>query len=285
MTTPHPLRHLEELEERLNNQSGYTGTARWMIPYADFLTILLGFFLVLFAMVKMENQTLATEAEKALSSLGAAQQQAQEASQKLTLLIEHLKKQNLDPNKLIEAATQRAAMVQAQQTDATLEDLEESLLRELKLSGQQVTVSQDGRGLVISFQERIFFAPGEAKLSSPAEKTLDQLSEVLKKTRHPIRVEGHTDNTPIKTTQFPSNWELSTARSTTIVKSLIEKHGFPPKRLSAAGYGEFYPLADNSTIEGKQKNRRVDIVLLNPLSGLSTAGSDKTSSPPKKPAP
>ncbi|MBY0403226.1 MAG: OmpA family protein, partial [Cyanobacteria bacterium] len=120
--------------------------------------------------------------------------------------------------------------------------------------------------LIISLKEGVLFEPGTASLSPKAQKTLDHLAKVLKKMSRPIRVEGHTDNTPIATKQYPSNWELSTSRATHIIKYFITQHHFPANKLSAAGYGEFKPITNNSTIEGKQKNRRVDIVVLNPQS-------------------
>ncbi len=244
----HPMRKLEELENEMEDGHGYTSTSRWMIPYADFLTILLGFFIILYASVVKENQQLAQAETK-------AQQQA--------VMENPVKKSETEVEKQIES----------------LQNLENDINQKLQIDGHQVKVSADPRGVVISFQEKIFFAPGQATLSPQAERTLDKLASVLKQTSHPIRVEGHTDNTPIQTTYFPSNWELSTARATKIVRSLVERHSFPPQRLSAAGYGEFYPVADNSTIEGKQKNRRVDIVLLNPQPSADQAGRSESGSP------
>jgi chemotaxis protein MotB len=121
---------------------------------------------------------------------------------------------------------------------------------------------------VISLKDSILFTAGNADLSPAARHTLDgliqQLHAALGGQSRPIRVEGHTDNSPIATSKYPSNWELSTARATTIVRFLVASHHFQPQLLSAAGYGEFKPVKDNSSIEGKQKNRRVDIVVLKP---------------------
>lgn len=255
--SPHPLRQLDMLDDSLNTPTGYTGTARWMIPYADFLTLLLGFFIILFAYIQSENNSLAEMAAQAEYELAQAHSRLE--------AMEQQQPKQPQPEEATAILMQAIALDPAQQLPAG--SLESSLAQQLSLDGHQVTIREDARGLVLSFQERIFFEPGKASLTPKALKTLDKLAGVLLKTNHPIRVEGHTDNTPIKTALFPSNWELSTARATTIVRHLIEKHRFPPQRLSAAGYGEHAPLAKNSTIEGKQKNRRVDIVLLNPLSG------------------
>lgn len=264
MNGSHPLRTLEELHDSLELQSGYTGTSRWMIPYADLMTLLLGFFLAFFAITQANTST--TNPAKAKPATAFSTSKLEEKSGPDTSdMASHLLKKTADE-----------ALAVSSPLSEDMKSLEETLLKELNLKGQQITVSQDSRGLVISFQERIFFAPGQATLSPKAQQTLDKLASVLLPTAHPIRVEGHTDNTPIKTSKFPSNWELSTSRATVIVRHLIEKHHFPPHRLSAGGYGEFAPLADNSTIEGKHKNRRVDIVLLNPIAGLSQPDSEAT---------
>jgi chemotaxis protein MotB len=144
--------------------------------------------------------------------------------------------------------------------------LQHQLQTKLKL--KDVAVRYQQRGLIISLKDSILFPPASADLSPRAKQTLSQVIQELRTSMgselRPIRVEGHTDNTPIHTAQFPSNWELSTARATSIVRYLVTSDQFPPDKLSAVGYAEFKPLNDNSTIEGKQKNRRVDIVVLRP---------------------
>lgn len=210
----------------------YTGSQRWMIPYADFLTVLLGVCLVLFSLNQSQVQKNAEQKAQTETTQGATQ-----LAQQLTA---------------------------AAGNPSEPKDWENTLAEELGLEKQQITMRQEGRGLVLSFQERLFFAPGEAELSPQALTTLTKLAGLLAPLHCTIQVEGHTDNTPIHTAAYPSNWELSVARAARIVQGLIQYHQIRPERLSAAGYGEFHPLADNSTIQGKQKNRRVDIVLLNP---------------------
>jgi len=108
---------------------------------------------------------------------------------------------------------------------------------------------------------------------------LDNITEAIRKYSNSIRIEGHTDNVPIKTAQFPSNWELSTARATNIVHYLVDAHEFPPEKLSAIGYGEYRPIADNSSEEGRQKNRRVDVVV---LSSAGEQGEPMRGLPPEE---
>jgi chemotaxis protein MotB len=118
------------------------------------------------------------------------------------------------------------------------------------------------RGLVISLKDTEFFDSGKANVRAKSMYLLDNISAAISRYSNSIRIEGHTDNVPIKTSQFPSNWELSTARATNIVRYLVDAHEFPPERISAIGYGEYRPIADNSVEEGRQKNRRVDVVVL-----------------------
>jgi chemotaxis protein MotB len=229
----HLFRKLETLERELES-TVHTGHSRWMVPYADLLTLLLGLFLVLFASSKMELRKL--NAEKKLLS--------------------------------------KPAVTAAPLSKNSMKPVPDALPQKLKsaLHMQGVVVKEQDRGVVISLKDSILFAPGSAELSPKAKQMLNRLSDQLRlamdgKTR-PIRVEGHTDNTPITTSRYPSNWELSTARATNIVRYLIAGKRLPADKLSAAGYGEFKPVAQNSSIEGKHKNRRVDIVVLNENTAL-----------------
>jgi chemotaxis protein MotB len=117
-----------------------------------------------------------------------------------------------------------------------------------------------------------FYESGSAELRSSSKDAIDRLVQALKTRTESLRVEGHTDNIPIHTSLFDSNWELSTARASEFVKVLITRYQFSPTRLSAAGFAEFHPVASNQSAEGRASNRRVDIVILNP----SIFGSGKT---------
>jgi chemotaxis protein MotB len=125
-----------------------------------------------------------------------------------------------------------------------------------------ITVSSQERGLVISLKDTLLFASGSDQLNPEARKIIKQLGNSLLAIPNHIRVEGHTDNLPIKNARIPSNWELSTLRATTVLHVLQGEVGIPPERLSVSGYGEYRPLASNDTPENRAKNRRVDIVIL-----------------------
>jgi len=121
-------------------------------------------------------------------------------------------------------------------------------------------------GLVVSLREIGFFDSGSAAIKPGAEAALARIANILQEHSCSVRIEGHTDNVPIHTSQFASNWELSTARATGLVRTLVEQHGISAERLSAAGYAEFHPAASNDTAKGRQLNRRVDVVILTSVS-------------------
>jgi chemotaxis protein MotB len=116
--------------------------------------------------------------------------------------------------------------------------------------------------LVISLREAGFFASGSAAPQPQTVATLRQIAVSLSRKPYDLRIEGHTDNVPIHTAEFSSNWELSTARATTIARMMLALKAIPPDRLSAAGYAEFHPVASNDTVEGRSENRRVDLVVM-----------------------
>jgi chemotaxis protein MotB len=123
-----------------------------------------------------------------------------------------------------------------------------------------LTLGRDG--LVISLRESGFYESGSALPDPHAKSTLDEVAAKVAATPYDIRIEGHTDNVPIHTSQFASNWELSTARATQLVKIFIVDYKLAPARLSAAGFAEYHPVAGNDTAEGRSQNRRVDIIVL-----------------------
>jgi len=141
----------------------------------------------------------------------------------------------------------------------------EALVKTKKMDSN-VHTRMESRGLVVSLGEGGFFASGSDVLKPEGRQLLDSLAENFSAVDNQIRIEGHTDSVPIRTTRFPSNWELSTARATTIISYLVQTYGIDPDKLSAAGYGEFRPITANDTLDGRARNRRVDIVVLNSAS-------------------
>lgn len=143
-------------------------------------------------------------------------------------------------------------------------DYDEELIKEIEVTlreFQGATVKAQKRGLVITLPDIFLFNSGSAELNKDANKVLDKLAETLRKMGGKISIEGHTDNVPIQSEKIKSNWELSTLRALSVLQYLIDS-GIAPERLSATGFGEYQPIADNNTEEGKAKNRRVEIVII-----------------------
>jgi chemotaxis protein MotB len=151
-----------------------------------------------------------------------------------------------------------AAEVQSlQNTEAAIQ---KALDPEIQKSEVTMTMRRDG--LVVSLKELGFFDSGSATIRPDSLNAISRLAEVLKQRLEDIRVEGHTDNIPIHNSHFASNWELSTARATEIIRLLMTQFSFPAERLSAAGYAQFHPVTSNDTPSGRAQNRRLDIVIL-----------------------
>lgn len=234
---------------------------RWLVSYADFITLLFAFFVVLFATAKADQQKqmqMAQAIDAAFKSLGIFPDSTRNPARNL----------NQAYGKEPAAMPMNIVMGEDVLAPAKVKDDLESLRRDLeqRLSNQvaQHTVSiQMGRdGLVISLREAGFFDSGAATPRQETLSTLRQIAASLYRTPYDLRVEGHTDNVPIHTASFDSNWELSSARATRIARLFLELRAIPADRLAAAGYAEFHPVASNATPEGRAANRRVDLVVL-----------------------
>jgi chemotaxis protein MotB len=233
---------------------------RWLVSYADFITLLFAFFVVLFATAKADQkkQTAMAEAiDSAFKSLGIFPDAAKRPAQ------------NSHPGGAEPAAMpMNIVMGEDVLSPARVKDDLDALRRDLqqRLSNQvaqhTVSIQMGHDGLVISLREAGFFDSGSATPRKETLATLRQIAASLSRSPYDLRVEGHTDNVPIHTPDFDSNWELSAARATRIARLFLELRAIPPDRLSAAGYAEFHPVASNATAEGRSENRRVDLVVL-----------------------
>ncbi|WP_260704586.1 flagellar motor protein MotB [Edaphobacter flagellatus] len=231
---------------------------RWLVSYADFITLLFAFFVVLFASSQSDK--------KKQSQVAAAMQSA---FTPLGIFESHSKTPPIADNSFAPSQTKPAAIplpmppvgsTHLEETEARIH----RLLRTQSASGGippgSVTTHMTPEGLVISLNEIGFFASGSAEVRVASMAMLTALATTLPNA--PVRVEGHTDNVPIHNDQYPTNWELSTARATAIARLLLERSNIQPTNLAAAGYAEYHPVASNATEEGRSQNRRVDIILL-----------------------
>ncbi|TSK04513.1 MAG: OmpA family protein [Geobacter sp.] len=231
---------------------------RWLVSYADFITLLFAVFVTLYAM----SQTDKKKAEEVLASMRESfGYSTTSAGAKPTVIDAGSMSVIPSMHKMTQAPKRGKSHGSEQDFRATKASIEAYLM---KVGAQnKVTVSVTQRGLVVSLKEAGFFDSGSATLRSGSYALLNDVVASLASYSNGVRVEGHTDNIPISSAAFPSNWELSTARATNVLRFLVKQEDFDPANISAAGYGEYRPVADNSDADGRAKNRRVDIVLLN----------------------
>jgi len=233
---------------------------RWLVSYADFITLLFAFFTTLYAISVVDAQKVAKVANSMQEAFGTAT--FSEGSRKLSL-----DSGGLPPGgklAIVSPVNAKGAGGRGGQRKIVLPALKAQLEAATQANHlKDVQILMDGRGLIIRLAEIGFYDSGVSELKPEALIVVDLLAGVLANLENDIRIEGHTDNVPIRTSRYRSNWELSTARATTLVGHLINKHGFDPNRLSASGCGEFRPVADNDTPENRALNRHVDIIVMN----------------------
>jgi chemotaxis protein MotB len=239
---------------------GHVSHERWLISFADFITLLFSLFVVLYAFARADQkkQTDVTAAiDTAFRTMGVFGKAAPVPTQRAKDAV----------GKQATEAMNRAIaeeLLAPAQVREDLEKIRRDLLQRLSSQVAQQTVSIElGRdGLVISLREAGFFDTGSATPRAETLPTLRQIAASLNRAPYDVRVEGHTDNVPIHNADFDSNWELSSARATRIARMLLDMKAIPPDHLSAAGFAEFHPVASNDSDEGRAKNRRVDLVVM-----------------------
>lgn len=244
-------------------QKHHSNHERWLVSYADFITLLFAFFVVLYATSKSDQRKQAQAAasiNSAFRSMGLFQSTGKENVSQTGAGLAGYEDAAASPMNVVLGDQLLASPEVQQDFDRIKHHLEGLLSSQIAKHVVALHVGRDG--LVISLREAGFYDSGSAVPHSDSIKTLDQIANVLHETPYDIRIEGHTDNVPIHTEQFDSNWELSTARATHMAKLFIVGHSFTPERLSASGYAEFHPVSANATAEGRGKNRRVDIIVL-----------------------
>ena len=218
---------------------------RWVLSYADLVTLLLGFFIILYASAEI----------------------SQEKFQELSIAFAEafnveVKEGVAGGSALFDGGTGIAAL------DLDVEAIRRAVRERSAVRGvalNQIVVTRDvDDNVVIRLADNLVFPSASAEIRADALPLLDVVVDVIHDLDNELRVEGHTDNVPVGTDRYPTNWELSSARATAVLRYLAEQGDVDPRRLFAAGYGEFRPVASNRTPEGRALNRRADIVVLTP---------------------
>jgi chemotaxis protein MotB len=216
--------------------------ADWMTTYGDMMTLLLAFFVLLYSFSSLDANKFEMMIEGLQGKLGV-----------------------LPGGKTISSAKMiDAGMINQRSGAKQLSDLNikvEEYIEEEELEDEVETKITD-KGLTVRFTGKVLFDLGEAEIKDNAKEILNNMTEFIKTVPNDVMVEGHTDDLPINNSDFPSNWELSTTRATTVIRYFIEQNNINPIRLSASGYSKYKPIVANENWENRMKNRRVDIVIL-----------------------
>lgn len=219
------------------------GAPAWMSTYGDMVTLLLCFFVLLFSFATLDVQKFTAIAQSMNGALGVL-------DSGMTVTMEPL----------VNSFPGDTPTEESEEFVRLYEEMSE-YIKENNLQAS-ITLRLDERGLLVRFMDNVLFDSGKADLKPKAREIINTVASIIKQNDKNVRIEGHTDNVPINTYRFPSNWELSTTRAVNVVKYLIEENGIDARRLSASGYADQHPVDDNGTSEGRQKNRRVDMVIL-----------------------
>jgi chemotaxis protein MotB len=255
--------------KRRHRPVSHVSHERWLVSYADFITLLFAFFTTMYAVSTVDSMKLHAVVESMQAAFATGEASSPNPGpgpgtgatpQRLNIPAQpKIRKPGERGGKKPGDDRNTAAAVSVQEVKAKLE-----LRLDRQIEGGLVALEVDPRGLVVSIREAGSFPTGSADLSGVLLVVLQEIAGALAEVGNAVRVEGHTDDVPIHTARFQSNWELSTARATSVVAQLLHD-GLQPERLSAAGYGEFHPQVSNDSAPNRARNRRTDIVVLNPL--------------------
>jgi chemotaxis protein MotB len=260
------VRRKKKAEEHVNHE-------RWLVSYADFITLLFAFFVVLYASSQVDKRKvgkLALSIQVAFQELGVFETSNtkiplsdSEAVPFTQVQVVENTERTADLTRIVQPMKGKLSPSPgAKPLKEVQTELEKVLAPEIQKHIVEVKARREG--LVVSLREVGFYESGSSGLRPAGKDAIDRLVAILKPRTENMRIEGHTDNVPIHNGRFASNWELSTARASDLIKLLVDHYHFEPQRLSAAGYAEYHPVASNDTPEGRARNRRVDIVILNP---------------------
>jgi chemotaxis protein MotB len=249
---------------RPDRRKSHVNHERWLVSYADFITLMFAFFVVLYASSQADKKKQAQVSQsinRAFKALGLFQPAfVVTPSQAMSITSD----QDVSPVNIVLGEQLAASQEVKQDLTRVQRELQGKLSNQIARHVVAMHLGHDG--LVISLREAGFYDSGSAIPHKNSMGSIDAIASSLLSVPYDIRIEGHTDDVPIHTSQFASNWELSTARATQMAKIFIDRYHFLPGRLSASGYAEYHPVASNETTEGRGQNRRVDIILLSRVS-------------------
>ena len=263
---------------RKKKHAAHENHERWLVSYADFITLLFAFFVVMFA----SSQADKGKAQQVSDSVKKALEEGKMASMVAAILGGSVDDKG-QGNAMMKGPGGMKPRKQEPQDGRVAELLPSLKFLETELKHEieagQMQIHLEARGLIVSLRQAAFFPSGEDSIAKETYPSIEKVATAIRKLPNPLRLEGHTDSVPIHNSRFRSNWELSAARSIAMLELLTTRFTIPPARLAIAGYAETVPVDSNDTEEGRARNRRVDLVILNQF-GVDTEPSP-ASSPPK----
>ena len=241
------------MARRRRHEEEHDNHERWLVSYADFITLLFAFFVVMYAISSVNegkyrvlSNAITTAFGKGPSLLPSPQREDVTAQPQVSLPM------------LKQRAIETAIRREKEQLTGLAKELMASLAPLVKEG--KVRVMQTDRGVTVEINASVLFAPGDAALNDQSRATLEAVARVLRKDNHALQIEGHTDSVPISNAMFPSNWELSAVRASTVVRLFVDQ-GVAEERMQAIGYAATRPVDGNDTEEGRQRNRRVQLMI------------------------
>lgn len=239
--------------EKKGGGEGAPSGSEWLATFSDTMTLLLTFFILLYSFSSVDSQKL--------KNISAALQSVLTGQGGTAIFDSNMSTGNVP---LVGEDPASNDNLDANPSDGQSKDMYTQIKEFVEKNNIQssVQIKEDERGVIIQLRDNILFESGKSDLKDNSKSILDKISSLISTFPNNVIVEGHTDNVPINTFKFESNWELSTARAVTVVRYFVEQRGQNPIRFSAAGYGEFKPVAPNDTADNKAMNRRVNILIV-----------------------
>lgn len=248
---------------RRKKHTSHENHERWLVSYADFITLLFAFFVVMFASTQQDKAHAKAVSEAIQKALADGTLQT-----RIAAILGGSEEKSAKGNQMLRgpggSRTTKAPVnpepLEAVPLTTPMKVLTDNLRQEI--AAGNIHLKMEARGLVIGLQTTAFFSSGGDTVSPEAYPTLAKLAAVLNKVPNPLRLEGHTDSIPINTARFQSNWELSAARSIAMLRLLNQRFGVNSQRMAVVGYAENAAIDSNETEKGRERNRRVDIVIV-----------------------
>ncbi len=270
---------------RRNKHTAHENLERWLVSYADFITLMFAFFVVMFA----SSQTDRSRAQQVSESVRRALEEGQIASVLAGILGGAVGEKGKG-NAMLKGPGGTKTEPTSREKNQFWADLVPSLnllSEELKseIATGKVSVKLEPRGLVVSLSEAAFFPTGEDTIDPATYPSIEKIAAAVRKLPNPVRLEGHTDSVPIHNARFRSNWELSAARAIAMLNLLTTRFGVEASRLAIVGYADTMPVDSNETEQGRARNRRVDLVILNRLGFQVEPIREEEPASPARPSP